>query len=96
MGDAAFFALLCTQMVAPTMPLAGFMFALVTMGIGFFIGWGWGNAGWAAAHAVRNQAKAQAVMANIMSTWVLPTVVEIRADLLGLLPTSPQSRRVSG
>lgn len=52
-------------MLMPTMPIALYMFVMVTVGVGMVIGWAWGVAGFASALHVRSASRTQAQMAQV-------------------------------
>lgn len=58
-GQTTFFGLMVSVIVPPSMPLAIYCYALLTMGIGMLLGWAWGVAAWAAAYSVRDKALLQ-------------------------------------
>ncbi|KAI5476687.1 hypothetical protein MNV49_007401 [Pseudohyphozyma bogoriensis] len=55
LGNAAFFAVLVSTMVPPTMPAMMFMLAMSTMVFGMLVGWAWSSAAMAAAVKARSQ-----------------------------------------
>ncbi|WVR05967.1 hypothetical protein IAU60_002995 [Kwoniella sp. DSM 27419] len=54
-GQAAFFGLIVSQMLPPSMALSLYIFALLTLVIGICFGWAWGAAGMAASLRARSQ-----------------------------------------
>lgn len=64
LGSAAFFGLICSAILPPSMPLAIYMLALFTMGLGMLLGWAWGCAAWAASLSARSSALLQSQQAS--------------------------------
>ncbi|CAA7266340.1 unnamed protein product [Cyclocybe aegerita] len=56
MGQASFFAVILAVMLPPNFALSVFIMALTTLFLGMLIGWAWGSAAMAAAHAARSSA----------------------------------------
>ncbi|WRT64249.1 uncharacterized protein IL334_001180 [Kwoniella shivajii] len=55
LGQAAFFGLIMSQMLPPSMALSIYLFALITLIVGLCFGWAWGVAAMAAALKARDQ-----------------------------------------
>lgn len=69
LGSAAFFGLIAATILPPSMPLAIYLFALITMGIGMLVGWAWGCAAMASGLHVRSKALLQAQSASAQATF---------------------------
>ncbi|KAJ3509937.1 hypothetical protein NLJ89_g4950 [Agrocybe chaxingu] len=54
MGQASFFAVILAVMLPPNFALSVFIMALTTLFLGMLVGWAWGSAAMAAAHAARS------------------------------------------
>ncbi|CAE6413891.1 unnamed protein product [Rhizoctonia solani] len=55
MGNAAFFAVLASFMIPPSMALQMYFFAMLTLMVGCLLGWAWGSAAMAAALQARDK-----------------------------------------
>jgi hypothetical protein len=64
-GSATFFALITVCILSPSMPLAIYLFATLTMGLGMLLGWAGGIAAFASGLNVRDQARLQQQMQEV-------------------------------
>ncbi|THH16060.1 hypothetical protein EW146_g4511 [Bondarzewia mesenterica] len=68
MGNAAFFALLSSFFLPPSMPIQLFLMVISTMIVGLLLGWGIGSAGMRAALAARSQVLLRSTLQKAQET----------------------------